>query len=96
MKTWEERKKKILYFLYTLSTLGYVSAFVLFQWNSYDYNEIIKIKLSGGFFILGMICAQISGFLTISERDCVIDEKERIWTEEERIEIEKLLLELDD
>ena len=52
--------------------------------------------MPGVLFILGMVCAEISGFLTISERNCVIEEKERIWTEKERIEIEKLLLKLDD
>ncbi len=101
---WKEQKKKVLYFLYTLSTLGYMSAFTLFiiaypydvffKWNSY-YNEIMQI-MPGVLFILGMVCAEISGFLTISERNCVIEEKERIWTEKERIETEKLLLKLDD
>lgn len=67
---------------------------VSFKWNSY-YNEIMQI-MPGVLFILGMVCAEISGFLTISERNCVIEEKERIWTEKERIEIEKLLLKLDD
>ena len=97
---WKEQKKRVLYFLYTLSTLGYMSALALFiiaypfKWNSY-YNEIMQI-MPGVLFILGMVCAEISGFLTISERNCVIEEKERIWTEKERIEIEKLLLKLDD
>ena len=79
---WKEQKKRVLYFLYTLSTLGYMSAFALFiiaypfKWNSY-YNEIMQI-MPGVLFILGMVCAEISGFLTISERNCVIEEKERI------------------
>lgn len=97
-KTKKERRKKIIFFLYILSILGYAGAFFMFLMISMDFGESSQIiKFFEGFFLMGVVFAEISMMFKIPEQDIwSIEEKREHFTEEEKKEIERLLSELDD
>lgn len=81
-----------------ISIIAYVSSFLIFGIFSFifhDFNEL-AMKVSGIFFIIGLVSAATSSFILCGQPVVVhLQEKDKKFTEEEMKEVKALLDEFD-